>query len=113
MHTLILSHTYSSKSYPLIPFAIAFVFVMASLLLLASELLKHSHADLAYSTSTPLPFSSCGATTSAGVPCFTHNTTAKMPEFTPARDQFCNMEEEDSMEDIADLRICVVDIVWP
>lgn len=85
---------------------------MASLLLLASELLKHSDTDLTCSTSTTLPFYSCGATTSTGVPCFTENRDAKLPETTPASDQFCN-KEEDFEEDIADLRICVVDIVWP
>ncbi|KAK1375325.1 hypothetical protein POM88_031518 [Heracleum sosnowskyi] len=86
--------------------------VMASLLLLASELLRHSDTDLTYSTSTPLPFYSCGATTSTGVPCFTENRAAKLPEISPARDQYC-YKEDDSEENIADLRICVVDIVWP
>ena len=85
---------------------------MASLLLLASELLKHSHTDLTCSSSPALPFYSCGATNSAGVPCFTENRAAKLPERALTSRQFCN-EKEDFEENIADLRICVVDIVWP
>lgn len=84
---------------------------MACLLLLVSQLLKHQNTDQLYSTSTTFPFCSCGATTSTGVPCFVESRAAKLPEKNPS-DQFCNREDEYE-EDLADLRVSVVDIFWP
>lgn len=79
---------------------------MASLVLLVSELLKHTtNNDLAFPATSLPTSSSCGATTTGGAPCFTDGKwVAKLPADRCKNEEF--------MEDLSELRVCV-DLVWP